>query len=483
MDKYLILNRSYFQPQGMDNVRLTLVQAQKDTANNPLFHEDFFSEPQRRWESRYDNAYPNVIYDPKYGKYRCYYTLCSKDDDSARADREERSRRDYRPMSTRIASLAYAESDDGVHWVKPNLGFVEFEGSRENNMLFRFAHGTGVFLDADETDPRKRYKMVTKVEYPGNKNYMAVNFSEDGVHWGEMIKWPRWNPPADSHNLPFRDKQDGLFKVVTRIWKDGLRISAICSSPDFINWSAPHEIIRGSGFESQVYSMPVFWYDGIYLGLASMFHEGDRSAPNFDTVDLELTLGTASSRFDRILPDQYLIPRGAGHYPTGEFDCGCIYAAAPIEMDGKLVFYYMGGNGRHTNFRETSFARAFLEKDRFAFYEARDPKKEAILPTQTFYAYGNELAILADIEKNGKLTAALCQTHNAAPMEGFGFEDCELVPREDGYLTLRWKKPLTSLENAGFSMVFRFTGAKLFALKGEVTPRTSRYYEGAAILP
>lgn len=52
MDKYLMLNRSYFQPQGMDNVRLTLVQAQKDTANNPLFHEDFFSEPQRRWEPR-----------------------------------------------------------------------------------------------------------------------------------------------------------------------------------------------------------------------------------------------------------------------------------------------------------------------------------------------------------------------------------------------------------------------------------------------
>ena len=98
-------------------------------------------------------------------------------------------------------------------------------------------------------------------------------------------------PNNPSHNLPFRDKQDGLFKVVTRIWKDEVRIEAICSSPDFINWSAPHEIIRGSGFESQVYSMPVFWYDGIYLGLASMFHEGDRSAANFDTVDLELTLG------------------------------------------------------------------------------------------------------------------------------------------------------------------------------------------------
>lgn len=477
-----MLDRSYFQPQGMDNVRLVLTQAEKDTQNNPLFHEDFFSDPPRGWEARYDNSYPNVIYDSKYGKYRCYYTLCSKDNDSAGADKEERARRDYCPSPTRIASLAYAESDDGINWVKPNLGFVEFEGSRDNNMLFRFAHGTGVFLDEDETDPRKRYKMVTKVEYPGKKNYMAVNFSEDGVHWGEMIKWPRWNPPADSHNLPFRDKQDGLFKVVTRIWKDGVRIEAICSSPDFINWSAPHEIIRGSGFESQVYSMPVFWYDGIYLGLASMFHEGDRSAANFDTVDLELTLGTTAERFDRIATDQYLIPRGDGHYPNGDFDCGCIFAAPPLEMDNRLVFYYMGGNGQHTNFRETSFARAFLPKDRFACYEPRDSRREATLPTQTFYAYGDDLAILADVAEGGKISAALCTNWRSEPFEGYGFADCVLTPRDDGYLTLRWKKPLTALENTGFSIVFHFSGTKLFAMKGEITPQTSRYYEGAPIL-
>ena len=32
-------------------------------------------------------------------------------------------------------SLCYAESDDGVNWVKPNLGLVSFEGSKENNIV------------------------------------------------------------------------------------------------------------------------------------------------------------------------------------------------------------------------------------------------------------------------------------------------------------------------------------------------------------
>ena len=153
MDKYLLLNRGILQPQGMDNLKLVVAQIQKDVENNPLFHEDFFSDPPRLWEPRYDNAYPNVIYDPKYKKYRCYYTLCSKDKDSASASREERTKRDYRPSPTRIASLGYAESDDGVHWVKPNLGLADFEGSRDNNLLFRYAHGTGVFRTRRKQTP------------------------------------------------------------------------------------------------------------------------------------------------------------------------------------------------------------------------------------------------------------------------------------------------------------------------------------------
>lgn len=479
MDKYLLLDRSYLQPQGMDNARLVLAQAEKDTENNPLFHEDFFSNPPRKWEARYDNAYPNVIYDPKYKKYRCYYTFCSKDNDSANASKLERAQRDYCPMPTRITSLGYAESDDGIHWVKPNLGLVDFEGSKDNNMLFRYAHGTGVFLDEEELDPSKRYKLVTKVEYPGQHGYMAVNFSEDGIHWGRMIPWPRWNPPADSHNFPFRDKVDGQFKVITRTWKSGVRISSICSSSDFINWSQPREIIRGDGFESQVYSMPVFWYDGVYLGLASMFHEGDRSAPNFDTVDLELTCGATSDKFDRVAPYQYLIPRGQGRYPTGEFDCGCIYCAAPIDMGDRLCFYYMGGNGQHTNFRETSFARAFLKKDRFAWYEQKDPAREAVLPTCRFNVYGNDLSILAETGEGGAWSAALCPSWKEAPYEGFGFEDCVLAPGEDGYTRVRWSREMMDLETATVCLVIRFRNTKVYAIRGELVRQGERYYEGA----
>ena len=38
--------------------------------NKVLFHEDYFSEPPRLWEVRYDNSYPNLIYDSQIERYR-----------------------------------------------------------------------------------------------------------------------------------------------------------------------------------------------------------------------------------------------------------------------------------------------------------------------------------------------------------------------------------------------------------------------------
>lgn len=461
-------------PQRMENVCLRVKPIVKDRAHNPLFTEDFFADPPRRWEARYDNAYPNVIYDPKYQVFRCYYTLCTRDEDSASAGKAERARRDYRPGPGRIASLGYAESKDGVHWTKPALGLVEFEGSRDNNLLFRYAHGTGVFLDGEEQDPARRYKLVTKVEYSGGRNFMAVNFSEDGVRWGEMLPWPRGNPPADSHNYPFRDKRDGLFKVITRTWRDGVRISSLCASADFLNWSEPQEILRGDGFGDQVYSMPIFWADGLYLGLASIFHEGDRTAPDFDLVDCELTWAYRPEHFNRAAPGEYVIPRGPGQYPNGDFDCGCIYAAPPFEKDGKVWVYYMGGNGQHTNFRETSLARGYWEKGRYACYTVREPGREGVLRTALCSVIDDQLELLADVSGGGQLAAALYD-REGREVPGYGFADCQLLPGEDGYTRLRFQGGgLMALGTAAVSLAVRFQGAELYAMRGGLSPLKSR---------
>jgi len=452
----------------LDNVTLTVNTVQKDTKNNPLFSEEYFGVHKKKWEVRYDNGYPNVIYDPKYQKYRCYYTSFTYDNDSSNTSLKERINKRYVPSKNRISSLCYAESIDGINWYKPNLNLVNFDGSYENNILMEFVHGTSVFLDEEELDFRKRYKLITKVDYPSGRSYMAVSFSEDGIHFGKLIEWPRYNPQADTHNFAFKDKKTGKYKVITRIWQDGVRIPAISESIDFINWSEPEEILRGDGFQNQIYSMPVFQCEDIYVGLASIYHEGDRSDQNYDLVDIELKYATNIGHWDSVCKGQYFIPRGEGFYPDGEFDCGCIYAASPIEIDNKLYFYYMGGNGPHTDFRETSFARSWIEKDKFAYYETKDKNREGILYTRPFTILGDDLFLLTDIDTLGEISVSLCK-ENEESYEGFELENSVLIGTDTNYQRICFKKKkVQELKGKSVVILIKFKNARIYSIAGDI---------------
>ncbi|HTN00246.1 MAG TPA: hypothetical protein VL132_00120, partial [Planctomycetaceae bacterium] len=54
------------------------------------------------------------------------------------------------PQTSDKEVTCYAESQDGVTWTKPNLGLFEFQGSKENNILFSepgVSHNFSPFLD------------------------------------------------------------------------------------------------------------------------------------------------------------------------------------------------------------------------------------------------------------------------------------------------------------------------------------------------
>ena len=55
--------------------------------------------------------------------------------------------------------MAYAESEDGLHWVKPTLRCRQFRGSLENNLVSSQC-GRQVIYDPHEADPSRRYKSL-----------------------------------------------------------------------------------------------------------------------------------------------------------------------------------------------------------------------------------------------------------------------------------------------------------------------------------
>lgn len=147
--------------------------------------------------------------------------------------------------------------------------------------------------------------------------------------------------------------------------------------------------------------MPIFKRGDYILGLASVFHEGDQLDVNYDTVDLQLTYSYRHAGWHYLNTNTPLIPRGEGKYGNGAFDCGCIYSSAPVTIGDRTYFYYMGGNGQHTNFRETSLARAYVEKDHFAYWDVKRPEHPGVLYTNGFIFLNDQVYLDAEIAEDG----------------------------------------------------------------------------------
>ena len=158
----------------------------------------------------------------------------------------------------------YAESKDGIHWTKPNLGLFEFNGSKENNIVWDGA-GTGTFTPFKDTNPNcppeSRYKALGQVHKSGRWPYgvhgeMTVFAfkSPDGIHWtisdGPLIT----RGDFDSQNTAFWDAHAGLYREYHRVRfyqppegeliiggqaaRPGYRSIMTGTSKNFLNWSS-----------------------------------------------------------------------------------------------------------------------------------------------------------------------------------------------------------------------------------------------------
>ena len=125
-----------------------------------------------------------------------------------------------------FAGWAYAESRDGIHWTRPNLGLVEFAGSKENNLLPKTGNITAVFRDDNPaTPPEARYKALGDRTGPkelDKKTEMSLfgMQSPDGIHWttlpGEIMRHEgTW---FDSQNVAFWDPNINRYRVYYRSW-------------------------------------------------------------------------------------------------------------------------------------------------------------------------------------------------------------------------------------------------------------------------
>ena len=246
----------------------------------------------------------------------------------------------------------YAESDDGIHWTKPDLGVSEFQGSEHNNIVWtepgiNFAP----FKDQNPTCTKaERYKAIIR-----DKSVVLALSSPDGLRWQLMQQEPiLTDPPFDSLNLAFWDLRReeyvaycrGVAGQGTSDFFSGVRWIRRTTSKDFLHWTPLENIDCGDTPWEHLYTNSCIQYHrapGIYLMFPSRFVHERTPDPNwtYDTgvSDIVFMSSRDGLHFDRSFMEAFIRPG----LDFGNWHDRGIYCEVGIleTADGELSIYGM----------------------------------------------------------------------------------------------------------------------------------------------
>ena len=230
------------------------------------------------WEGN-NCGYHTVFQDG--GLYRMYYMISHND-----CGEQERRKE---PATHQILA-GYAESKDGIRWVKPDLEQFEFAGSKKNNILMWDGYDEKSesylvpFKDPNPAcRPEQRYKALTRA----TAGLPPALQSSDGIHWTPMAKGPVITKGAfDSENLAFWDAIRGEYRAYFRDFRNGLRDVRTATSRDFVHWTNPAWLEYPGSPTQQLYTnqiAPYYRAPQIFLGFPTCYVERTWT-PSFDSL-------------------------------------------------------------------------------------------------------------------------------------------------------------------------------------------------------
>jgi hypothetical protein len=241
--------------------------------------------------------------------------------------------------------LCYAESSDGVRWERPDLGLVEHEGNRKNNILITPAtgggHGHYVFIDP-QAAAGERYKLLIARWAEGLGWIVFGGVSPDGLNW-TIFEEPILKLNSDTQTVCFREGD--IYRMYARMWTKGLfagkRVVGYAESRDFRHFPDPVEILAPDDQdppEIQFYnSAATKLKDDLYVMFPSAFDTKK------DMVTVHAAWSRDGNKFQRIGRDTVLA-NGTG------FDSMGMYVgpgAVPGPKKDSWWFYYVGTSAHH----------------------------------------------------------------------------------------------------------------------------------------
>jgi len=416
LDEYLIASKK--------NVALKL--------HSPIAREIVLTAD-KPWEGQ-TLTYPCVFQDG--GKYRLYYRASGPPTGTAQDS-----------SSVRIMAWSYtamAESTDGIHWTKPDLGVVEFQGSRRNNLVWPVDGQPGSdlfpFKDSNPEAPAdERYKALANA---GEHRLLALG-SPDGVHWRLLQKEPVLahlppDPMMDPPNLAFWDGNQKQYVAYLRAWiHSRIRGFRRSTSKDFRHWTPAVMVDYGDGEVEHLYTNMTTPYDrapGLYLMFAKRFVPNRRADPNWPADGLSETVLLSSrdgQRFDRTFMEPFVRP---GLDPANWRDRSIMMARGILETSpSELSLYYF----EHYRSDTVRLRRATLRPDGFISISA--PYQGGEFTTRPFVVEGQELELNYSSSVAGSIRVEI-QDETGKPIPGFRLEESAEIFGDELSRVVEWRR-------------------------------------------
>jgi hypothetical protein len=462
LDDYLVKSRT--------NIKRKIHPVQKYSGNPVLWASE-------SWEPKLGVLYGSVIQDDS--KYKMWYKSGM--------------------------GVGYAESSDGIKWVKPRLDLVKVDG-RKTNLLFlkrekfkgpetlpTFWEPFGVHKDEDEPDPSRRYKMgflsiIRPYEgprrdpfHPTDRRGLGVAGSPDGIHW-KLIDAFATEAICDGDTHWLFDTSRGKYVLYGRTKKTLPEVESAWSKYDwyeqyhsgravarleslnFLKWDftdpATAPVVMTADIKDQpgteIYSMKVFPYESVYIGLVQVFH----ARPEACYLDVQLAVSHDSLNFTRVADRTPFIPVG----PVGSWDRfnHSLANNSPILVGDELRFYYGGRTYRHGPYKgkDTGPGRggigfATIKRDRFVSLQASFDGGEIL--TKPLKLIGSDLHVNAKSDF-GEIVVEILD------LAGNSIARSKTIRSDSLDVIIEWKRG--SLKGVNAPVVLRLTlkNACLFAV-------------------
>ncbi|MGV8090512.1 MAG: hypothetical protein AB2L24_01420 [Mangrovibacterium sp.] len=400
---------------------------------------------------------PVLNFDKPWEGIFCTYSTILKDGEFYRAYYRGGSERE--PYSNGEFTC-YAESKDGIHWIKPDLKLFQINGSYNNNVVLAneapVHHNFSPFIDKNpNTLPDQKFKALGGTSREGIG--LIPYISPDGIHWKKLQKDGVMKiGKFDSQNVAFWSESEKCYVCYFRTLNNGFRSVSRTTSPDFIHWSDPVAMTFGDTPLEHLYTQqtsPYFRAPHIYIAIGGRLMPGRQVLteeqaktlhvnPGYfkDCSDAYLMSTRGGSVYERTFMEAFIRP-GIGldnwvsrsNYPALN-----VVQTGPSEMSVYVNQDYAQPTAH--------LHRYSLRLDGFTSISA--PYKGGEVLTKLFTFSGDQLEINYSTSAVGEIRFEILDIEGN-PVPGFKMENSQVIIGNEISRIVQWKGQKSLQEVAG----------------------------------